>query len=428
MLLSSSKAMKLYALIPVILSVCELASAAWVTPKYKLNTASGWTANGFATGLTKPRGVTIDKLGQLLVVQSGVGIVAYSLNSDGSAAAQKTLLSYTYLNHGIALSTDGATLFASSANTAWKWSYNATTLTLSNQKKVVTNMSNDDHVTRTLIVSSKHPNLLIVSRGSNNNLDLGSADVSSGRAQVRVFNWQSLPSGDVGYNFTAGAVLAYGVRNEVGIAEDAAGRVWGVENSADGLVRARGGVEYDVHEDNPGEKLHLLGDASSPQSTYFGYPYCFSVWNPSLFPSADSFKVGDWFVQRPNSTGINGAWCDSKATKPQLLFAAHSAPLDMKFGPSGDVSLYVSFHGSWNREPPTGYKVVVVPGTTSGGAWLPSASLNNNKGYTDILWNSDLSVCSGSCFRPVGLSWNAAGTGLYVSSDSTGEIFFLRKS
>ena len=83
-----------------------------MAPKYTLNTATGWTANGFANGLTSPRGMIFDKAGHLLVVQSGVGIMAYTLNLDGSAASSKNVLNYTYLNHGIALSTDGATLFA----------------------------------------------------------------------------------------------------------------------------------------------------------------------------------------------------------------------------------------------------------------------------------------------------------------------------
>ena len=199
----------------------------------------------------------------------------------------------------------------SSENTAWKWNYNSTALTLSNQKKVVINMANDDHVTRTLlggwcwlfslpspyvlawnVVSAKHPNYLIVSRGSAANVDTTAATKSSGHGQIRVFDWTNLPSGDTGLDFVSkGSLLAYGVRNEVGIVEDGAGHIWGVENSADDLVRVRGGVSYDVHQNNPGEKLHnctspraavsfranverplVVGDALSGAGTFFGYP------------------------------------------------------------------------------------------------------------------------------------------------------------
>ncbi|KAK7016344.1 soluble quino protein glucose dehydrogenase [Favolaschia claudopus] len=413
--------------VPLAVAALALAAnAAWTTPKFALNAASGWTAHGFAAGLTSPRGVIFDKLGHLLVVQQGVGIVAFTLNSDGSAASQKTLLSYSFLNHGIALSADETVLFASSSNTTWKWTYDSAALSLKDEKKVVTGMVNADHTSRTLFVSKKHPNLLVVSRGSGDNVDLG-ADLGSGRAQVRVFDWTNLPAGDVGNSFTKGATLAYGVRNEVGIAEDASGQIWGVENSADDLVRVRQGVSYDVHQNNPGEKLHNLGDAAAASSKFYGYPNCFSVWDPSLFPSSDSFSVGDWFVQRPNSTGIDSAWCNKNAIKPQLTFQPHSAPLDIKFSPS-DSNAYVSFHGSWDRQPPTGYKVVVVPGSvSSAGAWTSRAGISSTTGYTDLLWNTDVTKCDSGCFRPVGLAWSAAGR-LYVTSDVTGEIFVLQKN
>ncbi|KAF7326136.1 Soluble quino protein glucose dehydrogenase [Mycena kentingensis (nom. inval.)] len=403
-------------------------SAAWVTPKHTLNTASGWKAEGFASGLTTPRGLIFDSAGNLLAVQQGVGIVGFTLNADGSAKSQKTVLNYTFLNHGIAFSADGKTIFASSSNTAWKWDYSASTMTMSNQKKVVTGMDNADHVTRTLLVSTKSPNLLLVARGSNDNLDLGSVNATAARAQVRVFDWTTLPAGDVGYDYnTQGKILAYGVRNEVGLVEDRAGNVWGVENSADNLVRVRQGVTTDVHQ---GESL--LGAASAASSKYYGYPYCFSVWDPSLFPSSDSFSTGDWFVQSPNAGGIDGNWCDSTsgAVKPKMLFQPHSAPLDIKLGPGSDTNAYVSFHGSWNRSPPTGFKVVLVPGTrTSSGAWSQSGSLTGGKaGYTDLLFNTDVTACPDACFRPVGLVWNPAGTVLYVASDGTGEIFALSRT
>lgn len=46
------------------------------------------------------------------MLEKGTGITALTLNSDGSVASRKTLLSYKYLNHGLALSVDGKTLFA----------------------------------------------------------------------------------------------------------------------------------------------------------------------------------------------------------------------------------------------------------------------------------------------------------------------------
>jgi len=119
----------------------------------------------------------------------------------------------------------------------------------------------------------------------------------------------------------------------------------------------------------------------------------------------------------------------------------------MKFGPPGDSNLYglslflpsllkfvlklaniVGLHGSWNRQPPTGYKVVVVPGSVGyDSSWSPDADITSTTGYYDILYNTDENACPGACFRPVGLAWNAAGDTLYVASDETGEVFAVKR-
>jgi len=212
----------------------------WVTPQFTLNTASGWQAFGFASNLTEPRHLVFDTLGQLLVVERDTGITAFTLNPDGSAASRSVLLSLTDLNTAIAISEDGSVLFASSANNAWGWDYDASTLTLTNQRLLVTGMNNSDHVTRTILRSKAHPELLVIARGSASNLDYASANITSGPAQVRVFDWTSVPAG--GHTWLDGAVLSYGTRNEVGLDEDGAGHVWGVENSADNLVRVVNGT------------------------------------------------------------------------------------------------------------------------------------------------------------------------------------------
>ncbi|KAF7324002.1 Soluble quino protein glucose dehydrogenase [Mycena kentingensis (nom. inval.)] len=77
-----------------------------------------WHSVSAAGDLISPRGIIFDSAGNLLAVQQGVGIVGFTLNTDGSAKSRKTVLSNTMLNHGIAFSADGKTIFASSSNTA----------------------------------------------------------------------------------------------------------------------------------------------------------------------------------------------------------------------------------------------------------------------------------------------------------------------
>lgn len=206
-------------------------------------------------------------------------------------------------------------------------------------------MNNADHDTRTLLVSQFAPNMLVVSRGSNANIDPGAADISSGRAQVRAFDMNSVPDG--GYDYaTGGVLLGHGLRNSVGVAEHpGTGGIWTVENSIDQMTR--NGV--DIHNDNPGEELNFLGtlvdNDSDAQGSDFGYPNCFAMWNVSQIPQSSSdtiyFDVGTPFS---NATRYDSL-CDD-TTPPLLTWQAHMAPLDIKFNNSG-TEAYITFHGSW---------------------------------------------------------------------------------
>ncbi|EJD41614.1 soluble quino protein glucose dehydrogenase [Auricularia subglabra TFB-10046 SS5] len=414
----------------LVVSMMDAVLAAFVTPRFALNTTTGWTVKGVANGLVRPRSLFFDTAGHLLVVDNGVGILGFTLSKDGSVASGPTVVwSNPDLNHGLTFSVNGKELYTSSNDTVWKFDYNARTFTVKNPQVVVSGMIkgfDTYHNTRTLLIPPKHPHLLVVSRGSLGNIDLPSLDPAVARAAVKVFDLRAIPAG--GYDYASGGhMLAYGARNDVGLAADRSGNVWGVENSGDQFTRTKDGVSYDIHIDNPAEKLQNFGDALAAtkgggRNRWFGYPTCFSVWEPSLFPPSDNFTVGDWFTVDDNDSVC------STSVKPALVFPAHVAPLDIKFGPSGDSNAYVSFHGSWNREPPIGYKIVTVPGHVKyNGEWRPSASLNSKTGFSDLLWNPDVNVCPDQCFRPTGLAWSPDFRRLYVSSDASGEIILLAR-
>lgn len=202
--------------------------------------------------------------------------------------------------------------------------------------------------------------------------------------------------------------------------------MWGVENSSDDLERTVNGQSIDIHTNNPAEELNYLGDITVPNTQWYGYPTCFTVWDPSEITDRQ-FETGDQFVLAPNST-FDDSTCSRVAVAPRLSFQAHSAPLDCKFD-SGFENLYISFHGSWDRSTPTGYKVVQVPFTKSDdGSYEPTAAANSNTGYTDIFWNTDVTQCAtGTCFRPVGIVFDGTER-MYITSDATGEVFLLGMS
>lgn len=323
----------------------------------------------------------------------------------------------------------------------YSWAYNSTSRTVGDVNwTLIKGMTNGDHVTRTLFMSTKHDNALLVSRGSNENVDLPAQDVNLGRAQIKLFNVsnpsyiQSNP-----YDYTAnGTILGWGLRNSVGIAEhpftggqcapfhsplssNAAPGIWSVENSADQVTRNN----QDVHEDNPGEELNFhgyLNGSTEHQGGNYGYPDCFALWDTNI-PDVGSLKTGDQFVMAPNST-LNDTTCATTRVSPRLTFQAHMAPLDIIFTPDGGTA-YVSFHGSWDRSDPVGYKVSSIAWNVTSGE--PVASSDSTNSLIDIMTNGDASKCPSSCFRPVGLAMDSKGR-IFVSSDATGEIWVLAKT
>ncbi|KAG2006953.1 cellobiose dehydrogenase [Coprinopsis cinerea AmutBmut pab1-1] len=378
-----------------------------------------------------PRGITLDTRGNLLVVERGRGLTGHTLDANGCVTSSKVVIQDTQINHGIDVHPSGRRIIASSGDIAWSWDYDPATMTATNRRTLVTGMNNFYHFTRTVHISRKYPNLFALNVGSDGNIDVPTRQQNSGRAQIRVFDYDQLPQNGVPFVSQYGRVLGYGLRNDVGITEDRAGNIHSIENSLDNAYRMVNGQRRDIHTNNPAEKVYNLGDPSNPRAIFGGYPDCYTVWEPSDFTDSPK-QPGDWFTQ-DNSGQYTDAWCNANAVKPTLLLPPHTAPLDMKFGLGNDTNLYVALHGSWNRQPPQGYKVVVVPGQYSAsGEWSPTAPLAQSRtAWSDLLTNRNENQCSGfgnaNCFRPVGLVWSADGQNLYVSSDTSGEVFIIKR-
>ncbi|KAK3360436.1 soluble quino protein glucose/sorbosone dehydrogenase [Lasiosphaeria hispida] len=392
--------------------------------------ASGWSAVKIAGGLKQVRSVIWDTEGNMLVLQNTRGASVHTFGADGCVNSTTMLISGGGLNHGIALTPDGKTLYASSETTVYSWSYDAVTRKTSNQKTVVKGMSTGVHSSRTLMVVSRQPNLLLVQVGSNANFDMAAANKATGRAIIKIFDISKAPAAGFNYN-SEGEVFGYGLRNEIGFVEDPSGIVWGVENSGDDFTRTENGQRRDIHTDNPAEKLNNLGDPLKTRDAWYGYPTCFTVWNPANFPNSN-LKTGSHFVVSPN-TSYTDATCNTQAIAPRLSFQAHSAPIWNTFDNEAK-NMYVAFHGSWNRQPATGFKVVQIPFTKlANGTYDPVAPADSQKGYSDIYSTNNPGSCTANgltqsnCVRLTASSWDPAGRGLFVGSDNSaeGEVFIL---
>jgi len=98
--------------------------------------------------------------------------------------------------------------------------------------------------------------------------------------------------------------------------------------------------------------------------------------------------------------------------------------------------MYVTFHGSWDRQPPTGFKVVAIPfKRLADGTFDPVAAADSRDGYKDIFSAARPESCTANgltqsnCFRLTASTWDPWGRGLLVGSDNSneGEIYLLSK-
>lgn len=134
-------------------------------------------------------------------------------------------------------------------------------------------------------------------------------------------------------------VYAKGLRNTIGFAwHPDTGKLWGMDHGSDW----RG-------DDQPPEELNEIVSGKN-----YGWPWCFAAQQPDLFIA----------VPPPSSLG-RAAYCQQ--TKPaELVTTAHSAPIGFLFYTGSQFpaeykkDAFVAMRGSWNREPPSGYKVVRI--------------------------------------------------------------------
>lgn len=422
--------------------------------------APGYQAQLIATNLTKPRGLIFDSEGHLLVVQQGVGVISLSVQNTGSHClkiSQKVdVVQNANLTHGITLSSDGKTLYASSVEEVLSWPYDATRGSASGIGSNVIDIahsSDGDHITRTLLFAKKQKNTLIVSRGSQSNLDFDSLNLTTGHCQIKSFNVQEGKTTPQNFN-TTGKLLGWGLRNSVGVAEHPlTGGIYSVDMGMDYATRDG----KDISENNPGDELNyhgIIGKANDlNQGLNHGYPYCHAAWDVHVIPRRGDLVVGNQFlVGDVNNTftandTINDAVCAKERAAPIITLPAHNAPIDLKFTADG-TEAFVSFHGSWlvaspllvytstdyilfrDRNGSTGYKVSKIDFAHG----FPVAPSDSKTAVIDIMSNVDVNKCgqivpyvwNNDCFRPAGLAFDKAGT-LFMSSDQTGEIWAITK-
>ena len=311
--------------------------------------------------------------GVLLVTEMSDGTVLALPDAKHTGHATRTVSVLSGLNapHGIAF--HQGKLYIAEINAVRRYDWDEGQLRASNGQKIVDIPgSGGGHSTRTILFANGK---LYLAAGSSCNVCV---EDDKRRAAVTEYNEDG----------SGARTFASGLRNAVGLTVNPrTNTIWATDNGRDWLG-----------DSLPPEEVNDLG----PNGGNAGWPYCYGNRVPDRSQSKD--------------------YDCSKTIAPAVEMQAHSAPLGLLFY-KGEMfpaeyrgSLFVTFHGSWNRSVPTGYKVVRIKFNDKGepqgppedfiSGWLRPGE--TKKG----LWMG----------RPVGLVVGPEGA-LYVTDDSAGVVY-----
>ena len=321
----------------------------------------GFSISFFAIGLTGPRDLEFDPTGALLVSEPSAGRITALPNKI-------TVISGLNRPHGLAFS--GTKLYIAEMNAVAVYDYDSKTKKATNRQKIIDLPSGGNHWTRSLLIKD---NLLYVATGSTCNVCYES---DPRRSAIYVSDLD-------GHNFRP---YASGLRNSVFQAiNPTTNQIWVTEMGRDLLG-----------DDLPPDEINILKENGN-----YGWPICFGQ------NIHDTNFDKNQYVRNPCADTIAS----------HIDLPAHSAPLGMAFIPGswpkdyvGD--LLVSFHGSWNRSVPTGYKVTRFDLTTS----------QTKVGESDFIFG--WLTKEGALGRPVDLIFDSVGS-LFISDDKSGSVYKL---
>ena len=319
--------------------------------------AAGLAVKAFANGLDHPRWLYVLPNGDVLVAESNAppgkrgikgikGKVMGSLmkkagsgvpsanritllrDADGDGIAETRSVFAQNLTSPFGMALVGDTLFVANADSLVKFPYSPGQKQLAAAPRKVVDLPGageqlNHHWTKSLIASADGTQLF-VGVGSNSNIADNGMEVEANRANILQIDPATGTQ----------RVFASGLRNPVGIAwEPGSGALWAVVNERD-----------ELGNDLVPDYLTRV-DAGA----FYGWPY--SYWGQHVDARVKP--------QKPDLVATTRV--------PDFALGSHVAPLGLTFATGQKLGdgyadgAFIGLHGSWNRDPLSGYKVVFVP-------------------------------------------------------------------
>jgi len=374
--------------------------------------AAGMRVSAFATRLDHPRWIHVLPNGDVLVAETNaperplraelLGIKGWVMgkvmkragaavpsanritllrDADGNGSAELRSVLLANLNSPFGMALVGDQLYIANTDALVRFDYRPGATAIEGSGTKVTDLPGgplNHHWTKNVIANG-NGSKFYVTVGSNSNVAEHGMDKEVDRAAIL----------EIDAATGARRVYASGLRNPNGLAwEPATGMLWTVVNERDTI----GG--------------DLVPDylTSVRPGAFYGWPY-------SYFGQNEDERVQP---TRPDLV--------AKAIKPDYALGPHTASLGLALADGADLpprfasGMFVGQHGSWNRKPHSGYKVIFVPfrdGTPSG------TPLDVLTGFIDANGNAR--------GRPVGVAVDKAGA-LLVADDVGNVIWRVTSS
>lgn len=245
-------------------------------------------------------------------------------DADGDGVYEGRAVFAENLNAPYGLALTGNRLYVANQDALVRFDYQPGQIRASGPPVTVAPLpSQINHHWTKALAASPDGRYLYVGIGSNSNIGERGMDAEEERAMV----WQ------IDAETGAHRRFATGLRNPTALAfQPGFDQLWAVVNERDELGS------------------YLVPDylTSVRQGAFYGWPYAY--WGANADRRVRPFR--EEMVQR--------------TVRPDYALGSHTAPLGLSFssaamGPQFAEGAFVGMHGSWNREVPSGYKVVFVP-------------------------------------------------------------------
>lgn len=371
----------------------------------KPQAAQGTQVDAFAENLDHPRWLYVLPNGDVLVAETnappkpddskgikgwvmktvmgkaGAGVpsanrITLLRDKDGDGVAETRTVFLTNLNSPFGMTLVGNDLYVADTDALLRFHYEPGMTAISGTGTKVVDLPGgtlNHHWTKN-VIASPDGKKLYVTVGSNSNVGENGLDAEKGRAAI----WEVDPA--TGQH----RIFASGLRNPNGMGwEPTSGQLWTSVNERD-----------EIGSDLVPDYITSVKDGA-----FYGWPF-------SYYGQHVDARVSP---QNPEMV--------AKAIAPDYAVGPHTASIGMTFAEADGLpapfnhGAFVSQHGSWNRKPHSGYKVIFVPFTAGRPTGQPVDFLT---GFLD-----DKEEAMG---RPVGITSDHKG-GVLVADDVGNKVW-----